>query len=48
LLKIGYCQDELGNKAAARTTLQQVTRKYPDTTAARLATQRLDRLQGGG
>ncbi|HET8697285.1 MAG TPA: tol-pal system protein YbgF [Gammaproteobacteria bacterium] len=47
LLKIGYCQDELGNKAEARTTLQQVTRKYPDTTAARLATQRLDRLQGG-
>jgi tol-pal system protein YbgF len=47
LLKMGYCQDELGNKAEARTTLQQVTRKYPDTTAARLATQRLDRLQGG-
>ena len=47
LLKIGYCQDELGNKAEARAALQQVSRKYPDTTAARLATQRLERLQGG-
>jgi tol-pal system protein YbgF len=48
LLKVGYCQAELGNRDAARTALQQVTRKYPDTTAARLATQRLERLQGGG
>lgn len=48
LLKIGYSQAELGNRDAARTALQQVTRRYPDTTAARLATQRLERLQGGG
>lgn len=48
LLKVGYCQAELGNRDAARLALQQVTRKYPDTTAARLATQRLERLQGGG
>jgi tol-pal system protein YbgF len=48
LLKVGYCQAELGNRDAARTALQQVARKYPDTTAARLATQRLERLQGGG
>jgi tol-pal system protein YbgF len=49
LLKVGYCQIELGNKDAARTALQQVMRQYPDTTAARLATQRLDRLsQEGG
>ncbi|HZF32131.1 MAG TPA: tol-pal system protein YbgF [Gammaproteobacteria bacterium] len=48
LLKVGYCQAELGNRDAARTALQQVTRKYPDTTAARLATQRLEKLQGGG
>ena len=26
LLKVGYCQSELGNKSAARTTLQQVMR----------------------
>ena len=48
LLKVGYCQAELGNRDAARLALQQVTRKYPDTTAARLATQRLERLQEGG
>jgi len=44
LLKAGYCQAELGNRDAARTSLQQVMRQYPDTTAARLATQRLERL----
>jgi tol-pal system protein YbgF len=49
LLKVGYCHIELGNREAARTALQQVMRQYPDTTAARLATQRLDRLsQEGG
>lgn len=44
LLKIAYCQDELDNRSAARTTLQQVMRQFPDTTAARLASQRLERL----
>ena len=44
LLKIGYCQGELGDKAAARTSLQQVMRQFPDTTAARLASQRLEQL----
>ena len=49
LLKVGYCQIELGKRDQARTTLQQVVRQYPDTTAARLASQRLDRLsQEGG
>jgi tol-pal system protein YbgF len=49
LLKVGYCQIELGQREAARTALQQVMRQYPDTTAARLASQRLDRLsQEGG
>jgi tol-pal system protein YbgF len=45
LLKVGYCQDELGDRAAARTSLQEVMRQFPDTTSARLASQRLDRLQ---
>lgn len=45
LLKIGFSQIELGDRAAARTSLQEVMRQYPDTTAARLASQRLDRLQ---
>jgi tol-pal system protein YbgF len=44
LLKIGYCEDELDNDSAARASLQQVMRQYPDTTAARLASQRLERL----
>ncbi|HVY65143.1 MAG TPA: tol-pal system protein YbgF [Gammaproteobacteria bacterium] len=44
LLKIGYCQIELGDKAAARVSLQQVMKQFPDTTAARLASQRLEQL----
>jgi tol-pal system protein YbgF len=44
MLKIGYCQIELGDKAAARMSLQQVMKQFPDTTAARLASQRLDQL----
>lgn len=44
LLKVGYCNFELGNFDAARTALQQVARLYPDTTAARLAEQRLQRI----
>jgi tol-pal system protein YbgF len=49
LLKVGYCQSELGHKDAARTALQQVMRQFPDTTAARLATQQLEKLsQEGG
>lgn len=44
LLKVGYCQAELGNRDAARTSLQQLMRQFPDTTAARLASQRLERL----
>lgn len=44
LLKVGFCQVELGERDGARTSLQEVMRQYPDTTAARLASQRLDRL----
>lgn len=44
MLKIGYCQGELGDRAAARQSLQQVMRQFPDTTAARLASQRLEQL----
>ena len=44
LLKIGYCNYELQNFAAARTALEQVSRQFPDTTAARLAVQRLERI----
>jgi tol-pal system protein YbgF len=44
LLKVGFSQIELGDTTAARTSLQEVMRQFPDTTAARLASQRLDRL----
>jgi tol-pal system protein YbgF len=44
LLKIGYCNYELKNLEAARTALEQVSRQFPDTTAARLAVQRIERI----
>jgi tol-pal system protein YbgF len=44
LLKVGFSQIELGDNNAARQSLQEVMRQFPDTTAARLASQRLDRL----
>jgi tol-pal system protein YbgF len=45
LLKIGYCNYELKNWDAARAALSRVVQDYPQTTAARLAQQRLERLQ---
>ena len=45
LLKIGYCYYELQNWDAARDTLLRVQIDYPDTTAARLADQRLQRME---
>ncbi len=48
LLKIGYCNYELGRWQAAKTALAQVQADYPDTTAARLAGQRLERMQNEG
>lgn len=44
LLKIGFCNYELQQWDAARTALTRVAREFPDTTAARLASQRLERL----
>lgn len=44
LLKIGYCNYELQNLEAARAALEQVSRQFPDTTAARLAVQRIERI----
>jgi tol-pal system protein YbgF len=48
LLKIGYCQYELKNWAEAKAALNQVVQQYADTTAARLASQRLSKMQGEG
>lgn len=47
LLKIGYCQVELGEIGAARKTLADVVRQYPETTAARLASQKLEQIGAG-
>lgn len=48
LLKIGYCNYELKNWAEAKSALNQVVQQYADTTAARLASQRLSKMQGEG
>lgn len=48
LLKIGYCNYELGRWDDARVSLGQVRADYPETTAARLAGQRLSRMDEEG
>ena len=48
LLKIGYCNYELKRFAGARKSLQTVVANYPETTAARLAGQRLERMTSEG
>lgn len=48
LLKIGYCNYELEDWAAARQSLMRVQEDYSDTTAARLAGQRLSRMEEEG
>jgi tol-pal system protein YbgF len=47
LLKIGYCNDELERNADAKKALTEVVDRFPETTAARLASQRLDQLKSG-
>ena len=44
LLKIGFCNYELQQWDAAREALLRVSREFPDTTPARLALQRLQRM----
>jgi tol-pal system protein YbgF len=44
LLKMGYCNYELKQWEAARVSLERVQEEYPETTAARLAGQRLQRM----
>jgi TolA-binding protein len=45
---MGYCSYELKNWDAARSSLTRVQTEYPETTAARLADQRLQRMQEEG
>jgi tol-pal system protein YbgF len=48
LLKIGYCNYELKRYDAARKALSAVATSYPETTAARLANERLERMKVEG
>ena len=48
LLKMGYCNYELQRWDDARAALSKVRADYPETTAARLAGQRLERMQSEG
>ncbi len=48
LLKMGYCSYELQRWEAARGSLARVQTDYPETTAARLAGQRLQRMEEEG
>ena len=48
LLKIGYSNYALSKWAAARKSLTAVATNYPETTAARLAGQRLDQMKSEG
>lgn len=48
LLKVGYCNYELKRWDAARQSLRRVQTEYPETTAARLAGQRLERMEKEG
>lgn len=48
LLKVGYCNYELKRWDAAKLALNRVLADYEDTTAARLAGQRLKRMETEG
>ena len=48
LLKMGYCNYELKQWPEARASLQRVQADFPETTAARLAGQRLQRMTDEG
>lgn len=48
LLKVGYCNYELERWNDARAALVRVQDEYSDTTAARLAEQRLNRMDDEG
>lgn len=47
-LKIGYCNYELQRWDGARTALNTVVTRYADSTAARLAEQRLEQMRKEG
>jgi tol-pal system protein YbgF len=44
MVKVGFTQSAMGKNGEARVTLENVTKRYPGTEAAQLATERLKRL----
>lgn len=48
MLKLGYVYDEQDQRTDARTVLEEVVRRFPNTTEARLAQGRLDQMQRNG
>lgn len=48
LLKIGYIQDDAKDPQAARATLGEIIRRFPQSGEARLAQARLDQMQREG
>ena len=48
LLKIGYIQDDAKDPRAARNTLQELIRRFPQSGEARLAQSRLDQMTQEG
>lgn len=47
-LKIGYCNFELARWGDARAALATAARQYPETTAGKLAQERLDKMDASG
>ncbi len=47
LLKIGYIHDELGQREQAEQVLDDLIKRFPDSTAAGLARKRLQRIRSG-
>ncbi|MBI4510595.1 MAG: tol-pal system protein YbgF [Deltaproteobacteria bacterium] len=45
MLKIGYCYAKLGELESARDVLSQIVEIYPTTSAAKLATKRLEEMR---
>lgn len=48
LLKLGFCQYELKQYGPARASLQRVRREHAETTADRLAAERLEKMDDEG
>ena len=47
MLKIGYCYADMGKAEDARTALEALKARFPESAAAQLATQKLAQLQPG-